>query len=423
MANTMNTRPYYTITAKMGDWDLSNHLQKITVITSIFSPFQNVVLEFKINTKDAVLFDLLGKEDFDISIKLMTEDVIEQEDIQLTLVPIKNEIQMSRVDKSEQPHPFSDNIAFITIPKQPFKYMSTTVNRLFDNTSKKNPIEMVEDLISTFLPSMKTEIKKENINKEQITQFIVPPMTFMNAMRYIDGTDSNIQNKFGNGLSIFKGPMFFQCRFDEDTFGLWDLSKIIKMGPEYTIHHLTAGGNDSDIMKNSGLDGNEYYTSDPIKCINRGTQDLIKSSYEINYLSKPIDTLYKWHNFNIKDVFSESSINDGTDIYYHDVIKDRKEYHSFAEVGYEYSDVLYKNRIAKKLSGMSEIQFSMNRNLILTKLAKVGIPIKIEPHTDAYIDFRGKYIVSGSKIQIDRSDSDSWVCVSTIRALRGNLKT
>lgn len=420
-----NNRPYYTISCVIGDIDFSSNLMSITIMNSISVPYPSIILSLVVDSKILVRKDLFGKEDVELTIQLMTEDSTPTETIELTLITIKQDVPLSPKDNidvggsQEQ-----DSIVLTNIIKDPYLQMTTTVNRLFDESKQLTPIGMVEDIISTFLSGMDTDIKQDNINSETVYQYIVQPMPFINAVKYIDGSDVNVVKKYGSGLGLFAGPMFSNCRWElggGNTYCLWDLKSILKKSAEYTISHLALGGNDDEIMEEAGVTPDKFYTTDTVKNVYRGNQDLMMINYTNKFLSKPIDSLYEWKDLTLDNVFDVNSIKDKGKILINDSLKDGVTYHTNDEVGHEYSDIPYRARISRKLSALSEIEFTVHRNLSLEKLSRVGVPIEFAPQTVDYMELGGKYIASASKIEFKR-ETDSWVCRVSTRAFRGNFK-
>lgn len=417
-----NIRPYYTIVCKIGDWDVSPNMQRITIISSINIPYQIFKLEMTADTKSFTLYNINESEDIRLMIKLMTEDSIPSESIDLELIMLDHSLPLSLREPTDKVHPSGDNIILYCLVKKPYEAMSTTVNKLYDEKWQLTPIQMVEDVIKTFIPGLDTEIHKENENPEKILQLIIPPMSFVDFLRYMDGNDEETINKYGPGTGLFRGPAFYHCRFENDTLCLWDLGKEISKQPSYTVYHLSQGLADKDIMRTVGKTDTEYYTYSNIKTKFTGSQDVAKYAYRNKFLSKPIDDLYTWHDITMDQVFEQQGIRDSGKMIYNRLVEKRTQYHTEGEIGLEHSDHMYMSRLSRKISTSSELVFHFDRNLALTKLARVGVPIELKPRVLEYEKYKGKYIVSNSRIVLSRTDGDSWICKTTITCFRGNLQ-
>jgi len=422
-----NIRPYYTISCTIknedGDLDLSQNLMGITIISSVNAPYQTVITSFLVDSKILVRKDLFGKGDMILEIQLMTEGVTPTESIKLELITIRQDVPLSMKEQNELGIQVQDMLTVVNVVKQPYIQMSSPVNKLFDESHRKTPIDMVEDIISDFLPEdINTDIREVNHNTEQIFQFIIPPMNFMDSVRYIDGSNMELVDKFGPGVGIFNGPLFFTNRFEIDggnTLCIWDLGSMMKGEIEYTVYQLALSGDDSDIMEKAGVEDDVFYTRNDINHIYRGNQDIIVNNFTNKFISKPSNDLYKKIELSMEDAF-ENSIKDGGSLDINEVLKSNYSYR-FLEVGLETSDIPYMARMTRKISSLSEIELYLDRNLSMNRLSRVGIPINFIPRTADYVDIGGRYIVNSSRINFSR-ETDSWVSRVRIRAARSNIK-
>jgi len=422
-----NIRPYYSLicTVKHEDEeiDLSQNLMNVAIVSSINSPYQTVITSFLIDSKIMVRKDLFGKGNMSLEIQLMTDEVIPTEHIKLDLITIRQDAPLSIKNPGDVGLEVQDVLTVVNVVKQPYIQMSANVNKLYDESHKKSPIEIVEDVITDFLPDMNTNIISGNNNTEKLYQFIIPPVDLITAIKYIDGSDIEIVEKFGPGVGIYNGPMFFTNRFEADgtnTFCMWDLGKIMSGEVEYTIYQLALGGDDSDIMEKAGVENDVFYTRNDINHIYRGNQDIIVNNYTNKFLSKPSNDLYELIDLSMDDVF-ENSVKDGPELDINESLKDIYKYHNILEVGLETSNVPYMARMSRKISSLSEIELFIDRNLSIGKLSRVGVPINFIPRTADYVDIGGRYIVSSSRINFGR-ETDSWVCRVRIKSSRSNLK-
>ncbi|MCK5017086.1 MAG: hypothetical protein KAS32_08435 [Candidatus Peribacteraceae bacterium] len=417
-----NIRPNYTIGITMGDLDFSNNLETINILSSILAPYQTVQVTFRADAGSILLEDILGGKDIELNIEFMGDDETPKESILLKLITIGIQIPVDMTENDGSDQAGRQLFSMVCFIKEPFEFMTTTVNKLFDDSKSLQPIQMVEELISLFTPSMNTEIKTEGQNEEIITQFVVPPMKMVDAIRYMDATDKETIRRFGSGIGLYKGPTFFQCKFEDNTFVMWNLAKEMESAPAYTIYHLAKGADDTELMRNSGVDGSAYYIRGTIDASFRGNLDIIQNSYITKFLSKPIDTFTEWKELNMDTVFEESAVHDGGQLLVNESVKKRLEYRTIGEIGYETSEAMYYSRLAKRISSMSSISFTIDRNLFLTPLARVGVSIELKPQAAEYADLQGKYIVNSTNITLNRQSSDVWIGAVKINAFRGNLK-
>lgn len=422
-----NIRPYYSLSCTIRDEDedidLSQNLMSVTIISSINAPYQTVITSFLIDSKILVRKNIFGKGDMVLEIQLMTEGVTPTESTKLELVTIRQDAPLSMKDPGELGIEVQDVLTVVNVVKSPYIQMSTMVNKLFDESHQKTPIEMIESVVTDFLPDINTNIITDNSNTERIYQYIVHPMNFIDAVKYIDGSDMEIVEKYGPGVGIFNGPLFFTDRFEidgTDTFCMWDLSYMMSGDIEYTVYQLALGGDDTDIMEKAGVENDVFYTRNDISHIYRGNQDIITNNYTNKFLSKPSNELYEQIELSMDEVFN-NSVKSGGEININESLKDNYCHKNILEVGLETSNAPYMARMSRKISSLSEIEIYMDRNLSIEKLSRVGIPIEFIPRTADYVDIGGRYIVNSSRINFSR-ETDSWVCRTRIRSARANLK-
>lgn len=419
-----NIRPYYEITVEIGDEDFSRNLMKVTLLSSIRNPYQSVILTLIADNKLMIRKNIFGKEDIKLTIQKLEIDQSVSETISLNLITINQKLPLSLKHNSPEEFETNEVVVLTNVIKETYIDMTTTVNMLFDESKRLTPIEMVEELSSTFLPELETNIISNNKNKEPPYQFIVPPMSFINSIKYIDGSSMEISNEYGPGLGIFKGPMFFTCRFElggDYKFCLWDLGKIAEGKEEYTVYQIALGGISDDVLKSAGESKNKFITIGRMNYTYRGNQDIMLAGYTNKFLSKPVNELYSWKTLDMDSIFTDNSIKDGGELFVNDAIKDKLNFNTIYEVGSETSDTPYISRLSRKVSTLSEIEFSIQRDIVIELLSRVGVPIYIDPQVEDYKKLGGKYIVSMSKIDILR-ETDQWKATAIIRAFRGNLE-
>jgi len=411
----MESIAYYRINCVVGDIDISNNISEINIVNSINVPYQTFLLTFDIDLKSVSVYDIFGKNDIILSITWTTEDRKPVETTEFTLIALKSNAPIEIHGTIEPSHPTQERVTFVCVTKEPFQFMTTTVNKLFQ--SNILPIEMIKSIISDFVSSITLNINETNKNNEAYIQYIVPPMSLIDCIRYIDGSDNKIKDMYGEGVGVYNGPLFFQCRHD-NVFCMWDLSQQRNIA--YKVYQLSQGESDSDIMEETGY-GDTFYTQSTINHVGRGTLDTAQTAFENKFLSKPINKLYSWVNLSSEDVFSSNAVAENKTMYHHLNSGDRVNYHTINEIGNEENEAIFKSRIARKISSMSEIEFTLDRNLKIENLLKVGIAIQLKPRVVQYIHFDGNYIVSSSMLTFKKRDTVLWVCNAKIRAFRGDL--
>lgn len=298
MADQRKTRPYYTITCTIGENKFPVDIYKLEFRNSIMAPLQEVVMWIRANAEDFVLHDLYGKKDLKLNLKFMSETTEELENIDLDLIITSIRSPFSqKQSKGTSPHG-EDLFVLHNIVKQPYNILKTRVNEIFEVGSNKTPFEIVGAVLGKYIPGINTEIIPANSNPDQMWQFLVPPMSFIDHIRYVDGTDEEVSKKFGPGVGIYKGPAFYQCKWEDNTFCMWDLKNAIQSKPkDYTVFITAEGGQDEYIFKKTGKTSEYYHTHQNLNNVHRSNQDLIKNAFYNNFLAKPKKYLYSWQTF------------------------------------------------------------------------------------------------------------------------------
>jgi len=443
-----NKRQLYHINATVKGLDLAARLRNIEIVSSLTVPYRMFNLVFTVDSQDMVRHVLYGKDPITLEIKLTTEtgaaslDTVSFVLLPISLsVPIKIKPETIGSTNFQHQHPTDDTVTLTAVAKHPYILMTTVMNKLYKNQTGKIPVEIVEDLANEFLKKtyggLEINIDKEqkSVNKEKIEQIIVPPaytdetgekltMTFRRSIDYID-------RYFG----LYNSPFFTFCKYKEFSGNsdkppvelcMWNLKQKLERGDtDYTIYHLPAGSEHGDVYKNVGKRRDKFmYTRSELQTYYRGNQTLLKNAYEQRFLIKPIDKLFKEISLNADDIVSTNSPASNTrQIHFDPDLKKRIAVRGMNESGFNEDDTFARMYMAQRLSFLSEIEFGLERNIILNKVLDVGIPVTFEPK-NAYIAaiYHGKYIVTYSNCSLSRVDSELWSNVTTLRLGRTNLE-
>jgi len=429
---TTQIKPYYIVIVETKELDLSHLLLKLELAGSIMTPYQTVILTMMMDSKDMITDDLFGKKDLTVTIQNMAgEDATPLETIKFDLITVKVDLPLTqkpakstgdggKVDMGPD-NERSAQVTFTCIIKDCFNHMTKVVNKLYDESTLKKPLEIVEDIAKTFNPDMKLDIKNENENVYLLPQFIIPPMTFMNFIKYLDGSNPELVEAYGRGPGIFDGPMFFQCEWEENTFHLWDLGSMVKQAPTLTFFQVSGGTNIDEITAETDTADDKFIITDSIKFKNSNNQDIMVNAYKQIYRSNPSDTLYTEFEVTADQAF-DKAINDGKDgLYFNETLKDRIVYRLSNEPGWDDDETFAYATWSRKYSSMTELEFKIDRKLALTKLIKVGVTLEFVSQTTEYNDMQGKYIVSSSHLNLQKK-GELWTPDITIKAIRSNMK-
>lgn len=417
--------PYWRISLEIPSrqLDLSNAVFRVDIVGNITTPYHNLKLSLRMDSKNWITDDLYGQDDLVLTVMRMTEDEKPTTVIAVALSIIKIEFPLSLKTEKDKQNPLEDSITLYCVLQMPFTLMNSTINKLFSDKKPMNPIEAVKELGKIFLPGepdLKLDISTKNQNEEKITQIIIPPMTWMHSIRYLD-------QYFG----LYNGPMHHFLQFDiEDqpmTYYMWDMSNRITEQPAYTLYILSRDGDHGDVMKEAGLKDDVFYTTDVVRTTFMANTDVLLNGYDQVFTAKPIDKLYERIPFKMDEIYEKYTPTDGEkDFKINPSSKFRTEYRSKNETGYEKTKASFTSQLSRRLSIGSEIEFSLHRSMLLKNIIKVGVPILIKPRVLQYMDYQGKYIVSAIELMFSKEpeggQGEYWTSKINVKAFRANVK-
>lgn len=409
-----NQFPYYDISFKIDNKDYGLNVQSVYIIGSIFAVFQTVIIQCRIDSQDIISREIYGKKSATLSIVQMTEDIQEQDSQEIELYVLKVLGGNTQRTEQDQHHPLQDKTTFVCVPKKPWEYMTMPVNYLAQNTSQKSPYEAVNEMVDKFLSGVKKDVKDKNANKYKGEQLPIPPMNFAAAVDYLD-------ERYG----VFKGPLFYTCQFEENTFYMWDLSQRISDPEDYKIYTLATGKKEKkEIYEESGKKDDTFYTYSNIVFKTSGNQTVAGDCFEHQFMMKPRDGLYKITTVTAQDVYDKNLPKDGGTFQFHDDLKkNNTRFHLRGFVGVDDDDSALTTDLSKRFFIQSEATVRLDRNLRLKKLFHVGVPVSVLPEALNYEKFHGKYLVKGSEIKLIRDGVSQFKAICDIHLFRSNVLT
>jgi hypothetical protein len=408
-------RPFYDVELKMGSLDISQHVRKVTIVNTIRSVCQIFFISLLLDSQDVVGKEVYGNTPLSLVVRMMTEDIQEQVNLayDLNIVKVISE-QPQRA--GEDDHGMSTPVSLIAVPIKPWDYMTTTVNYLAENRSAKYPLEVAKNIVNTFLGGVTKNIVDKGVNKVKPEQIIVPPVPFSAAMRYLD-------TKYG----IYQGQLFFQCLEENGSYHLpfWDLAKRIEDPEIYTIWDLPRGGiADDDIYKKTGISDTMFYTRDPID-FKSNMDGVVTDSYENSFVMKPSDAFYTIKTITADKLQQSGHLpKDIGDLVIPPTMKEKStRIHTRGYVGVGEDETTLISRLAGKYAFQSQAKLFLDRNVRITNMMKVGIPVMIKTHLSTYSRSYGKYLIGASRVVISRTQSIHFICNVELRAFRSNPLT
>jgi len=408
LANNNNGRRYspgrsYDFQIRIKDTDYTQDLYRVQIATSVTSPYQVIILDLFIDPQDIIAESLYGKDKIKLNIRLLqqSKELAEQVDFELMVLDSKFQLPMSPViNKPNSNQKDRSSIRITTVPRIPFKTMTSICNSVYITRTVK---QIIEDAISSSGVSLKYDTSGQN--SEVIDQVVVFPTTVYKAISYLDKT-------FG----LFNGIPIYFCDYT-NTLHIKNLTDKMKKSQVFTVYQLSQDGDNSKIIKDS-MSGKVFYTYDKIDTSYSGNSVFSVLSKNINHIVKPRDTLYSIISQDLNNICSDYGLiskNSNTNI--DSNISSRLRYY-IDHSGYDDNETFTNSSISKRISSLSTLSLNLERNLPILELTKVGEVVKFNPQTVEYVDLSGKYILKSSDLIFNREGE--WQATGRMNLIRTN---
>lgn len=142
MTTLRSLRPQYTIQFSIGEIDLTMRVDKIYISNSIKTVYPIISIEFNITAKDYFLEKIYGQQDAFLEINVTGESIQPGEKINLDLIVVHMDTiasnQRDSITENNETSQLQDKVKIICLLKEPYLALSTTVNFIFNEESKKN---------------------------------------------------------------------------------------------------------------------------------------------------------------------------------------------------------------------------------------------------------------------------------------------
>lgn len=286
------------------------------------------------------------------------------------------------------------------------KFMPKTQNK------KRKSFDVAENAIKQFLPpEVKMHIMSDNSIEDILENVIIPPRTLCGAIRYIEDI-----------YGLFTGPAFNFCRWEENTYCLWDLSKATEMPEDYTIHFLPLGADNSDIIKESSTEEGVYYTYNSFNYKNASNKNILEGGYNQVYIRKNLHNFVEVSESDITDI-SNLGVGDGTkkDLTFSEILSTRKRVFTDSAIGGPENSENNgpKNKLTGLMAGSATLSFYLSGfNYPITRLSRVGGSILIKPYVQEYLPYQGKYCIASSILCLSRDENLNFKIEALVKCFR-----
>lgn len=389
------------------DKDYTPDLQRVSIATSITTPWQTIIIDLFIDSNDMILNKIYGQDPIILFIRLLGTSGIPTEQIELDLMFIDSDYDL--VMKSMNPQKSMKDrspVEIITICRKPFQTMTTVVNSLYYNSDIKSIINNLVD--KRIITGAKLDYDTQGTNNEKIDQIIIPPTTFHQAIHYLN-------YYFG----IYDGLLGFFCLWD-NTIYLKNLSKKTSTSHTFTIHQPTTDSKEQSIIT-APPDGKTFYTYKNIETIYMGNAIIASTAPTLKYIVKPKDTLYHTIDIDMNRFSGQYGIiAKNKKIFFDSEALGNSRQRVYTDhMGYEKSNSFINAQLSKEIAEMSLLNIKItSKNISLLNLMHVGESIKFNSGIIDYSQLTGKYILKSSELSFERLKD--WEINVNIKLIRTN---
>jgi hypothetical protein len=413
MPDKKEKRPFYNITFKIGDKDLSHTLKELTILNSINFHCQNFIIKFEFNERDLIQNNITGQETVKLRIeKMQDQNPNEQHDFELNILKIDNSAAKPR-GKDETPPPNAGIVTLYCVIKPVWECLTSPTNYFSKNTKKESPFDVSKTIIEKSLKKAKKVIDSRGANnKTKVEQIILPPMNLSRSLDYLD-------EKYG----IYEGITFYTSYFEdkEVIFLMCDLGKRFKGFPIYTILVIPPG---TPVPKEAysivGLLDNFYYTFIPSEKKMTGNVSTTRVGGSSVFVAKDSKSFFKKVETKAEEIFKKILPKTKGEFKPDEVAKKTKTFNSdtFAATGD--NKAAATSKIAKNMFEQFMLTVKMNGVLKLKNLMKVGYPVLYVELTDEGKEISGFYLIRDSAITI-KKDSGLFTCAVEVKLVRSDV--
>ena len=404
----------YDIQLKIKDLDYTDNLDAVEIISSLSTGYQIIKLSLLVATKDVIIEDIFGKEPLKLKIRLLEQDKLPHEEIDMRLMYIKSDSKITQEDEMTTEKQ-SDRAPLVisTVCVKPFETLNTLVNKVYVDSTIR---QMVEGLASEVGATLTYDSDGENT--ENIDQVCIPPTTFYKIIKEYnnannDPFDGFIDQRFG----LHEGVSAVFCQFDNKVY-IKNLTAKMNKNQTFTVTQLATGTNNEKITEKV-MDGKNFYVYDTIDSDYSGNAKFSVIAPNIKHIVKPKDMLFDTISQDLQSVCDKYSLvykNNNMNI---NPSISRTKYMT-EDTGYEKSENLFNARLGRSVSDASTISINLERNLKLLTLMNVGECVKFKPKTLEFTPLGGKYILWSSSINF--VNTGDWESTARINLMRTNKK-
>jgi len=398
----------YSITVKIADLDYSNDLLNVRIISSLIGAYQIVTFDMLLDQSDVILEKIYGKEPIKMTIKFVGRGTVhlntEQVEFELIHLSSHSQAGMKKSNPLNTQKELS-RVSFVTVPRKPFKTITTLVNDVF---IAQTPKSIISELVSKNT-DCQLVYDSDDLNTDTIEQLIIPPTPLYNTIRYID-----------DNYGLFKGASNIGfCQYD-NKLNIMNLTKRITKTQTFTVYHLSSDSADTSKIIEECNDGKKFYSYTDLVSKYSGNSRFATLSKVINNIVKPKDKLFHNVKQDLSTVCNTFGLSTKNNNLYNDSILDTRETYKTTSAGNETSEHYANAKMARQIIGLATIGITLEKDLPILNLLKVGEPVNLITKTIDYVDLSGKYLLKSSDLYFSKSNVKDWMAYAKLNLCRTN---
>lgn len=382
---------------------LTDNFKSLRIKDSVELVYPAIYLSFHVDNEILIRNNVYPQSDIKVIVKYTRDDgarVFSKFTFDLIILEMNVDLP-SKVDTnlSEEREDQKRTTCMTCAPKVSLYYASCVVNRLFSEGSNIKPYDAVMKLIDD-VQITKKQVEADNKNPGSLGQLVVPPMTFIAAVDYID-----------DSYGIFGGELFRHFNY-EGKFLMWDVKKHFdktKGGGYIRIHKLPSYSADGSLFDTVASTCNssdsDFLIYDNAETICRSNDKLLTKGNIKNFIFHPTHDIAFVETQKTFDKSGELGINAGkNDTKTHKQLKDRYTVDS-SNIGHwdnfwtkDFKDQLVTSKLSSYLADMNIVKFKVHRSLKITKILSVGETVNLKPYTEhekkSPSNYSGSYLIT-----------------------------
>lgn len=405
----------YDLKLIIKELDYSLDLYRVQFVTSLSSAYPVVNLTLYLDPDDVIAQNLFGSDPIKLNIKLLSEEGVPSDSLDLELMYLKSDLQLTEKSKStEKIQKDRSMVVISTVVRNSYKIMTSLVNDVFIGQTLR---QILSSLVSS--TGGKLQYDSEGENKQLIDQVCIPPTTLYKIIKEYNMTSTDIFDGFlDQRFGLFNATPGVFCQYDGTVY-IKNLTKKLNKDQAFTLYHLSTNVDAPELTSilNQVSTGKVFYTYDTVSTDYSGNARVGVVATTMNHVVKPNNRLYSVLQQTLKNVANKYSLTyKYLDLPIDDKIERTRFYNE--DTGFNTDPILFNSRMGRVLCDLSSLSANIERNLPVLSLLNVGECVKYKPLIIEYEPLEGKYILWSSTLTFTKTGR--WETVCRVNLLRTN---